>query len=58
MQILTNVRLVLVNVIKPVTITMDHTLALVILALHSTVMDCIVMVIELHVSMLLYVIVI
>ena len=58
MQMLMNVRLVLVNVIKIVRITLDHTHALVMLVLHSTVMDCIVMVIELHVSMLLYVIVI
>ena len=58
MQMLTNVRLVLVNVIKIVTITLDHTHALVMLVLQSTVMDCIVMVIQLDVSMLLYVIVI
>ena len=58
MQMLTNVRLVLVNVIKIVTITLDHTHALVMLVLHSKVMDCIVMVIQLHGSMLLYSIVI
>ena len=58
MQMLTNVSLVLVNVIKIVTITLDHTHALVMLVLQSTVMDCIVMVIHLDVNMLLYVIVI
>ena len=58
MQMLTNVRLVLVNVIKIVRITLDPTHALVMLVLPSKVMDCIVMVIQLHGSMLLYSIVI
>ena len=58
MQMLMNVRLVLVNVIKIVTIILDHTHALVMLVLPSKVMDCIVMVIQIHGSMLLYSIVI
>lgn len=41
-----NVLMVLVNAIKTVTITLGHILALVMLATHSTVMDCIVTVIQ------------